>query len=120
MSTPKFYRSQNYDIIVLEDLRVKNMVKNHHLAKSISDAAWAKFTEYLYYKAESAGKKVVFINPRNTSQICSGCGETVKKSLSVRMHKCPSCGLILDRDINAAINILRLGTNPGGATALAG
>jgi len=111
---------KNYDVIVLEDLRVKNMVKNHHLAKSISDAAWAKFTEYLSYKAESAGKKVVFVNPRNTSQICSGCGETVKKSLSVRVHKCPFCGLILDRDVNAAINILRLGTSPGGATALAG
>jgi len=111
---------KNYDVIVLEALQIKNMGKNHHLAKCISDAAWAKFTEYLSYKAESAGKKVVFVNPRNTSQICSGCGETVKKSLSVRVHKCPSCGLILDRDINAAINILRLGTSPGGATALAG
>ena len=76
--------------------------------------------EYLSYKAESAGKKVVFVNPRNTSQICSGCGAIVKKSLSVRVHKCPSCGLEIDRDVNAAINILRLGTSPGGATALAG
>lgn len=111
---------KNYDVIVLEDLRIKNMVKNHHLAKSISDAAWAKFTEYLSYKAESAGKKVVFVNPRNTSQSCSSCGEIVKKGLSVRTHICPYCGLILDRDVNAAINILRLGTSPGGATALAG
>jgi putative transposase len=111
---------RSYDVIVLEDLRIKNMVKNHHLAKSISDASWAKFIEYVSYKAESAGKKVVFVNPRNTSQICSSCGEIVKKSLSVRTHICPYCGLILDRDVNAAINILRLGTSPGGATALAG
>jgi putative transposase len=111
---------RSYDVIVLEGLRIKNMVKNHHLAKSISDASWAKFIEYVSYKAESAGKKVIFVNPRNTSQICSGCGAIVKKSLSVRVHKCPSCGLEIDRDINAAINILRLGTSPGGATAVAG
>lgn len=110
----------NYDVIVFEDLRIKNMVKNHHLAKSISDASWAKFSEYTSYKAVSAGKSVIFVNPRNTSQICSGCGNMVKKSLSVRVHKCPYCGLILDRDVNAAINILRLGTSPGGATAVAG
>jgi len=111
---------ENYDIIVFEDLQIKNMVKNHHLAKSISDASWAKFIEYVSYKAESAGKKVVFVNPRNTSQICSGCGKIVKKSLSVRIHRCLYCGLEIDRDVNAAIIILRLGTSPGGATALAG
>jgi putative transposase len=111
---------ENYDVIVFEDLRIKNMVKNHYLAKSISDASWGKFIEYVSYKAASAGKKVVFVNLRSTSQICSGCGKMVKKSLSVRIHKCPYCGLILDRDINAAINILRLGTSSGGATALAG
>ncbi|MDD3040439.1 transposase [Bacteroides sp.] len=110
----------NYDVIVFEDLKVKNMVKNHHLAKSISDAAWNKFIQFTSYKAESAGKKVVLVSPINTSQICSKCGNLVKKGLSVRVHKCPYCGLILDRDINAAINILRLGTNPGGTTALAG
>jgi len=110
---------KTYDTIVFEDLKVKNMVKNHHLAKSISDASWSKFIEYTTYKAESAGKQVILVNPRNTSQICSSCGNTVKKSLSVRTHKC-LCGLILDRDTNAAINILRLGTNPGGATAIAG
>ena len=108
-----------YDTIVFEDLRIKNMVKNHHLAKSISDASWSRFIEYTSYKAESAGKEVILVNPRNTSQICSGCGNMVKKSLAARTHKCP-CGLVLDRDINAAINILRLGTNPGGATAIAG
>ena len=109
----------NYDTIVFEKLKVKNMVKNHHLAKSISDASWSKFAEYTTYKAESAGKSVVFVNPRNTSQTCSGCGIIVKKALSVRVHKCPDCGLVLDRDINAAINILRAGTAPGGATAIA-
>lgn len=110
----------NYDVIVFEDLQVKNMIKNHHLAKSISDASWSKFIEYTSYKAESAGKEVILVNPRNTSQICSGCGVIVKKSLSVRVHKCPYCGLVLDRDINAAINILRAGTALGGATAVAG
>ena len=110
---------QRYDAIILEDLKIKNIVKNHHLAKSISDASWSKFMKYLSYKAESAGRKVILVNPRNTSQICSGCGVIVKKSLATRTHKC-SCGLVLDRDINAAINILRLGTNPGRAAVLAG
>lgn len=111
--------AENYDLIVFEDLRIKNMVKNHHLAKSISDASWGKFMEYTTYKAENAGKVVKFVNPRNTSQICSKCGIMVKKSLSVRVHKC-TCGLILDRDTNAAINILRLGTNQSGVTTVVG
>lgn len=111
---------KTYDTIVFEDLKVKNMVKNHRLAKSISDASWSRFIAYTTYKAVSAGKQVMLVNPRNTSQICSGCGVIVKKSLSERTHKCPFCGLVLDRDVNAAINILRLGTNPGGATAIAG
>jgi putative transposase len=110
----------NYDIIVFEDLQIKNMVKNHHLAKSIFDASWNKLIQYSTYKAVRAGKEVILVNPRNTSQICSKCGATVKKTLSVRVHKCPYCGLILDRDVNAAINILRLGISPGGATVLAG
>ena len=105
-----------YDLIVFEDLKIKNMVKNSRLSKSISDASWGKFIDLTTYKAESAGREVRLVNPRNTSQKCSSCGQTVKKSLSVRTHKC-TCGLTLDRDTNAAINILRLGTNPGGATA---
>lgn len=109
----------NYDTLVFEDLRVKNMVKNHHLAKSISDASWGRFIQYCTYKAENAGKQVILVNPRGTSQICSKCGAVVKKTLAMRIHKC-SCGLEIDRDINAAINILRLGTSLGGATALAG
>jgi len=111
---------RNYDTIVFEDLRIKNMVKNHHLAKSISDASWSRFIEYTSYKAESAGKEVMLVNPRNTSQICSNCSKSVPKGLSVRVHKCPHCGLVLDRDINAAINILRRGTRPGGAMAVVG
>lgn len=103
----------DYDTIVFEDLPILNMVKNHHLAKSITDASWGRFMDFTAYKAANAGKLVLYINPRGTSIDCSGCGAPVKKSLSVRTHKCPYCGLILDRDVNAAINILRLGTNPG-------
>jgi len=109
-----------YDTLVFENLRVKNMVKNHHLAKPIFDASWSRFIRYCVYKAESAGKQVILVNPRGTSQICSNCGSMVKKSLAVRIHKCPDCGLEIDRDMNAAINILRLGTSLGGASALAG
>ena len=108
-----------YDIIVFEELQIKNMIKNHHLAKSISDVSWNKFIQYTTYKAASAGKEVILVNPRNTSQMCSRCGNMVKKSLAVRTHNCPTCGLILDRDLNAAINILRLGISLGGATAIA-
>lgn len=82
------------------------MVKNHKLAKSISDVSWSAFTGMLAYKAESAGCKVVFVNPRNTSKECSSCHEIVKKTLKDRIHSCPHCGLVIDRDINAAQNIL--------------
>ena len=95
-----------YDKIAFEKLQIQNMVKNKHLSKSINDAGWYQLIEMTKYKAEYAGKVVVLVNPHNTSQICSKCGEHVKKSLSVRVHKCPNCGLVLDRDHNAAINIL--------------
>ena len=97
--------ARTYDIIYVEDLRVANLVRNHHLAKSISDAGWAQFRTTLAYKAACAGKQVVLVPPHDTSQQCSGCGERVEKSLSVRTHVCPSCGLVLDRDQNAARNI---------------
>lgn len=97
---------KNYDSFTVEKLNIRNMVKNHHLAKSISDAAWGMFLSILKSKAENAGRKFIEVSPRNTSQMCYSCGQIVKKSLSVRVHKCPHCGLILDRDINAAINIL--------------
>ena len=104
-----------YDSIAVEDLQIQNMVKNRHLSKSISDSGWGLFLRYLSYKAESAGRQFVKVDPRNTSQKCSQCGEIVKKSLAVRVHKCPHCGLVLDRDINAAINILKSAwTEPSG------
>jgi putative transposase len=94
-----------YDAIYLEDLRVANMVRNRHLSKSISDAGWAQFRSILEAKAACAGRRVVAVPAQYTSQDCSGCGERVPKSLSVRTHICTSCGLVLDRDENAARNI---------------
>ena len=98
-----------YNAVVVEDLQIRNMVKNHHLAKSISDAAWGNFILTLgtCAKAENAGLHLLKVPPHGTSQICSSCGEKVKKSLAVRVHRCDSCGLVLDRDHNAAINILQ-------------
>jgi putative transposase len=98
-----------FDVIYLEDLWVRNMVRNHHLAKSISDAGWAQFRTILEAKAAWAGRQVIAVPPAYTSQDCSGCGERVQKSLSVRTHVCPSCGLVMDRDANAALNILHAG-----------
>jgi putative transposase len=93
------------DFVAYENLQVKNMVKNRKLAKSISDAAWSQFGEWLQYLGKVYGKTVVAVAPQYTSQDCSTCGTTVKKSLSVRTHLC-SCGTVLDRDHNAALNIL--------------
>ena len=98
-----------YDIIAFEDLNIKNMLQNHCLAKSISDAAWRMLVTTTQNKAEEAGSVVVLVDPRYTTQMCSGCGIKVPKSLSDRVHECPQCGLVMDRDENAAINILRLG-----------
>lgn len=100
---------KSYDLIVFEDLNIRGMVKNHCLAKHIADASWNKLITATTYKAEWAGKRVELVNPNNTSQMCSGCGQIVHKDLSERTHSCPSCGLTLDRDHNAALNILRLG-----------
>jgi putative transposase len=100
---------RSYDLIAFEDLNVQEMMRNHCLSKHIADAAWNKLITTTTYKAEWAGKRVVLVNPSNTSQICSGCGQVVQKDLSERVHSCPSCGLTLDRDHNAALNILRLG-----------
>ena len=85
------------------------MVHNHCLAKSISDVAWNMLVTLTSYKAASAGSVVVLVDPRNTSKMCSRCGILVEKTLSDRVHNCTQCGLSLDRDWNAAINILRLG-----------
>jgi putative transposase len=100
---------ERYDVIYLEDLQVRNMVRSPHLAKSISDAGWAAFRTILDAKAACAGRRVIAVPAQYTSQDCSGCGERVPKSLSARTHVCPSCGLVLDRDENAALNILRAG-----------
>ncbi len=96
---------RQYDTIYLEEVQVANMVRNRHLAKSISDAGWAQFRAILEAKAACAGRRVVAVPPAFTSQDCSGCGVRVPKSLSVRTHICTSCGLVLDRDENAARNI---------------
>jgi putative transposase len=97
------------DVIYQEDLQTANMVKNHHLAKSIQDAGWSQFLSILSYKAACAGSSVVAVPPAYTSQRCSGCGVLVSKGLSVRWHSCPDCGTSLHRDHNAAKNIERAG-----------
>jgi putative transposase len=96
---------RQYDTIYLEDLRVANLVRNRHLATRISDAGWAAFRSILEGKAAYAGRRVIAVPAHYTSQDCSGCGARVPKSLSVRTHVCASCGLVLDRDENAARNI---------------
>lgn len=98
-----------FGLIAFEDLNIKGMIHNHNLAKSISDVAWNMLVNITSYKAASAGSMVVLVDPRNTSKMCSRCGILVEKSLSDRTHNCSQCGLSLDRDWNAAINILRLG-----------
>jgi putative transposase len=96
---------RTYDTMYLEDLRVANMARNHHRTKSISDAGWSAFRAILEGKAAYAGRRVVAVPPAFTSRDCSGCGARVPKSLSVRTHVCPTCGLVMDRDENAARNI---------------
>nr|DAX48569.1 MAG TPA: endonuclease [Caudoviricetes sp.] len=105
---------RRYDVICIEDLNVKGMVRNHHLSKSISDASWGSFIAMISYKAEWNDKKVVKIDRfYPSSQTCSGCGYINQqvKDLSVREWKCPDCHAHHDRDVNAAINILRVGLN---------
>lgn len=98
-----------FAIIAFENLNIRAMLKNPCFAKFITDAAWNQLVRFTSYKAENAGRCVVQVNSRNTSQRCSGCGEIVKKDLSVRTHACSACGLRLHRDHNAARNILALG-----------
>ena len=110
---------QANDTIYHENLQPANMVKNHHLAKSIQDAGWGAFLIILSDKAACAGRRVVAVNPAYTSQTCSGCGALVSKGLSVRWHSCPACGTSLHRDHNAAKNIERAGQALQGGVALA-
>ncbi len=106
---------QSADLVAIEDLKVRNMVlakrgaisaQNRHLAKSISDAAWSLFRQWLAYFGRISGVPVIAVAPHYTSQNCSSCGKEVKKALSIRTHVCPHCGYIADRDLNAALNIL--------------
>jgi putative transposase len=98
-----------YGVVAVEDLRVNQLVHNHCLAKSISDAAWASFTEFLTYKAASAGRQVVKVTPAYTSQDCSRCHHRQKLTLADRVYHCPCCGLEMNRDHNASLNIVALG-----------
>jgi putative transposase len=100
---------QSNDLVAYEDLKVRNMVRNRHLAKSISDAAWTQFRQWVEYFGKVFGVVTVAVLPHYTSQNCSNCGEVVKKSLSTRTHACLHCGHIQDRDWNAARNILEKG-----------
>lgn len=106
---------RSHDLVAYEDLRIKNMVKNHCLAKSINDASWYQFRGWLEYFGKVFGKITIAVLPHGTSQQCSQCGVVVKKSLSTRTHAC-QCGCELDRDHNAARNILSRGLSMVGHT----
>jgi putative transposase len=104
---------RDYDVIAVEALNIKGLTRST-LSKDVHDASWAKFTSFLRYKAEKAGARLIEVDPRNTTQDCSGCGTRVPKDRGQRQHDCPHCGLSLDRDLNAARNILnRAGMGPG-------
>ena len=104
---------RDYDVIAIEALQVKGLARSR-LAKDVHDASWAKFISFLRYKAAKAGTRLIEVDPRNTSQDCSGCGARVPKELGDRQHECPHCGLSIDRDLNAARNILhRAEVGPG-------
>lgn len=100
-----------FQFIVFEDLNIQDMQDGNFrsMNKSIGDAAWYQLRQYTEYKAEWAGRTCIAVDPRGTSQLCSGCGEVVKKDLSVRIHSCTHCGLEIDRDLNASLNILARG-----------
>jgi putative transposase len=102
-----------YDKVYLEDFRVANMMRNRRLSKSIGDAGWGMLRSALTYMAQRSLGVIALVDPRNTSQVCSGCGAYVEKSLSVRVHRCPGCGLTIDRDVNAARNMLKRGLGIG-------
>jgi putative transposase len=98
-----------YGVLAFEDLQIPNMMQNHSLAKSIADVAWGQFVQITTQKAAWAARRVAHVDPRYTSQDCSRCGQRVPKPLSQRLHQCPTCQLSMDRDQNAAMNILRCG-----------
>ena len=101
-----------YKTICVEDPNIKELKENgtsRGLRRSIHSVSWGRFYSYLSYKAASAGTRFIQVDPRNTTQMCSNCGSIVKKDLSVRVHDCPYCGFVADRDYNAAVNIHRVG-----------
>jgi putative transposase len=100
---------QSHDLVVYEALKVSNLVKNHKLAKSISDASWYQFTQWVNYFAKIHKITCIAVPPQFTTIHCSACGAKVYKTLSTRTHQCPHCKTVLDRDWNAAINILKKG-----------
>ena len=108
-----FTRSRPGSSSVVEDLKVANMIRHPTLARSIADASWSRFVSMLDYKAEKAGGNLIRVDPRNTSQECSRCHNLVPKSLAVRTHKCPFCGLVIHRDYNGSLNIRRAGIGAG-------
>ncbi len=103
---------QQYGLIAVEALNVKGLAGSM-LAKSVHDAGWSQFLSILAVKAAEAGRRLIEVNPAGTTQRCSGCGEHVPKTLAQRTHACPSCGLVLGRDLNAAHNVLRLAQGLG-------
>lgn len=110
-----------YQFIAFEDLDIQDMQArngngNRTIRRGIADVAWGQFTQFTAYKAEWAGRGVAFVDPRGTTQNCSGCGQAVPKDLSVRKHTCPHCGLSIGRDLNAALNILSRGLATVGAS----
>lgn len=98
-----------HGFIAVEDLNINGMVYNHHLAKHISDASWNSFIQMLFYKAVTSGEQLVKVNPRNTSKTCSNCGAVADMPLNQREYRCSVCGFVCHRDINASINILKIG-----------
>ena len=90
-------------------MKIPNIARNHRLASAIMDSARRQLLALTAYKAEEKGGRVILVSPSGTSQICSRCGEVVPKDLSVRVHECPNCGLVIDRDVNAARSILKRG-----------
>lgn len=105
MEIPGHGMLQERILIAIEDLNLAFMTRNGHLSLSAHDASLGMFRQMLEYKAEEAGTQVVAVNAHNTSQACSGCGSIVSKRLNARVHRCPDCGVELDRDVNAALNI---------------
>jgi putative transposase len=99
-----------YSLSAIEDLNVQGLARSR-LAKSMHDAAWSQLFAMLDYKVAKAGSRVIRVDPRGTSRVCSSCGRSVPKGLGQRVHRCPHCGLEIDRDVNAAWNILQLALN---------